>query len=61
MGRKDTPWQPTGLERRQQSKQDKQMGIFRKKKQVPPKKEVRVEEFKFDKGFGMPDFDIKPG
>lgn len=63
MGKQDTPWQSKGLtplERKLQSERDKKMGIFRKKK-PEPKKKVRVEEFKFDKGFGMPDFDIKPG
>lgn len=60
--RQDKKWQPSGLERLQQSERDKKMGIFRRKKQVPPKKkEVRVEEFKFDKVFEFPDITPKPG
>lgn len=47
MGQKDTPRQPSSLERLQQARKDKEMGIFRKTKKVPEKKPTRVAEFEF--------------
>lgn len=56
MGQKDTPRQPSSLERLHQARNDKEVGTFRKTKKQPEikKKPTRVAEFEFDPAWVVP-------